>query len=339
MSKQVIVTGNLNIRTKLVTASKCVIYTEDNEKFVLIEFTNNQQDPISGISYTLTQKDENGKVIDTSVVELFCGTAKSGESFGKRNPVKLRNDCASIEITHIKQLSKNKKKSQAQVIDSSNKFISYAQTSFLTIMVATALILLLFLPMYQQFIIWGGDVTATEGSFTYEQYSVSHSKLVRVDPQFDDDISLNTVNGQQGNANMVAAGAISGCNRVGRVNLYKMKNIEAGAIENCSRLQTIDIESKKIESRAIRNCPSLTDLYLEVKTIPESVAANCPYILTLYLYNVTTIEDYAFYDCTNISTVRIYGKKPKIKSTSFKDRGNISFFFEDSSINSDSLLG
>lgn len=325
----------LNAQLRGIVPSRYVLFTEDDKKFALIEFKNNTNKIVAGISCTVIQKDAQGKVIAQNDTSFMGQYAKAGETFGNDKQIALSNECELLEITDVKE-KEEKKKRTVKVTDCTNKF--WGTIGIVTILMITIICaaFCVYFPMYQQVQIWEGDNVGTNTYFeglTLEEVKPGQLYIKEVSKLKTSVSYMSSDHGIKGISN----NAINSTSKVKEVRIYGLKNIESGAIANCSSLQFLDLASDKIESGAISGCQSLSSVYIETKTIKNSTISSCNSLYEIQLYNVEKIEAGAFSNCANIARVKFYNTKPKVEKAAFANTANITFYYENTQINYSSL--
>lgn len=97
----------------------------------------------------------------------------------------------------------------------------------------------------------------------------------------------------------------------------KMKTIGMSAFENCRKLQKIIMPSAVTElgERAFANCSELFEFICLAKgwldTIKKSTFEGCTNLIRISILSTVTIEERAFYNCTNLSTADLQIKDIK----------------------------
>ena len=131
----------------------------------------------------------------------------------------------------------------------------------------------------------------------------------------------------------IEAQAFNGCNRLASINIPEgVTIIERYVFSDCYNLTKINIPAKvtSIEEYAFLGCSSLTAITVDerntvydsrgecnaiIKTESNTLIQGCAY--TIIPESVTSIEDYAFYGCSKLTTITIPASVTSIGSYTF----------------------
>lgn len=102
--------------------------------------------------------------------------------------------------------------------------------------------------------------------------------------------------------------------------------VSVGAIErafkNCDKLEYLNIPDSvtEITSEAFMGCTSLKSLSIGkgVKKIPKSMADGCVNLKFLYIYGARTIGEFAFRNCSSLSTISLPDTVEEIRQNAFE---------------------
>ena len=113
----------------------------------------------------------------------------------------------------------------------------------------------------------------------------------------------------------ISSSAFSGCNNLHTVTIPKtIKSIGSSAFQGCNNLTTLNFNAVNCEEfgssyndnyNPLKNCPITTiNIGDSVQRIPSYFASNLDSLAFITIpENVTNIEDYAFRDCDNLTTL------------------------------------
>lgn len=118
-------------------------------------------------------------------------------------------------------------------------------------------------------------------------------------------------------------GAFMNCNSIERINMGENVRTYISCFEGCTELQEIVIPRRTTTiSDAFRNCSNLKKVLFEqgsyLKTIDEFAFYYCTSLTTIEIpSNVTTIQNYAFKGCTSLENIEIPSNVTRIYGSAF----------------------
>lgn len=93
--------------------------------------------------------------------------------------------------------------------------------------------------------------------------------------------------------------------------------------KNCDKLEYISIPNsvKTMCNETFKGCKSLKSLSIGtgIKTIPKNCASGCTSLKFLYIYGSTTIDDYAFKNCSSLQAITIPDVVETINQNAFEN--------------------
>lgn len=119
----------------------------------------------------------------------------------------------------------------------------------------------------------------------------------------------------------ISSAAFKSANNLSEVNFPKLKKIGANAFEKCESLKTVTAPLvEEIGLGGFKYCNSLVEVnFPKLKTIPQGVFSAHGKLERIILSGVTSIEDQAFANQTNIKSIEFGTVPPTLSAQAFVD--------------------